>query len=59
MFREWAPPKTKKELLKLTPTLPFLRNYILGRTYVIIALRSGIIEEVVKTTVNGKAKTTV
>ena len=58
MFREWPTPKTKEELLKFTYILPFLRNYIPGRADLTTILKSSIVEEVKKTKVNGKMKTT-
>ena len=58
MFREWPTPKNKEELLKFTYMLPFLRNYIPGRADLTTVLKSAILEEVIKTKVNGKTKTT-
>ena len=57
MFREWPVPKNKEELLKFTYMLPFLRNYIPGRADLTTVLRTAILEEVVKTKINGKTKT--
>ena len=58
MFREWPAPKTKDELLTFTYMLLFLRNYIPGRVDLTAVLRTAILEDVVKTKINGKSKTT-
>ena len=58
MFREWPAPKMKDELLKFTYILLFLRNYILGRADLTAVLRTAILEDVIKTKINGKSKIT-
>ena len=58
MFREQLVLTTKEELLRFLYILPFLKLYISGRVDLTKALKTSIIEEVIKTTIAGKSRTT-